>query len=188
MYTGPSVDLRRRFDALVGFVGVRGNKHRHSRQHPHQRQVFNRLVASAVFAQRDAGVAEAEFNVEMRIANAVADLVVASSRKNRKRGAEGNQAHRAHAGRHVHHIGFGNAAVKEPFRIGLFKGVGHRGVGQVGVQHNHLVVGFAEFHKGLTIGNTCSFLFHLFSPPVLSVPAQPVPRSGLCRASQPGLP
>ena len=59
-------------------VGVAGDEDRHAGQDAHQGQVFDGLVGAAVLAEGDARVGEAELDVELRIADAVADLVIAA--------------------------------------------------------------------------------------------------------------
>ena len=184
-----SIDLRGRKDRLAAFVGVAGHKHGHARQHPHQGDVLHGLMAAAILAQGHACVGEAELHVEVRVAYAVADLVIAAARKHREGGAEGNQPHGAHAGGHVHHVRLGNAAIIEPLGILRGKLVGHRGLGQVGVQHHNLVIGGGQLRQRLAIGDTDRFLLaHLFSPPDPSAPGRIVQRWAPCRASPPGLP
>ena len=133
-------------------------------------------------------MAETELHVELRITDAVADLVIVSSGKYREGGTERDQAHRAQSGGHVDHVRFRDSAVKEPVREFLLEGVGHGCGREVGIQNDDPVIGLAQFHQGFTVSDTCCFLIHFFSPPILSAPAQPVPHSVLFRASRPGLP
>ena len=145
-------------------------------------------MAAAVFTERDTGVAEAEFDIELGIAYAVPDLVIIAAREYSECGAERNQAHGTDACGHIHHVGFGDSAVIETFRECFFEGTGHRCGSQVGIQDHDPVIFFAQLDQGFTICGTNCFLFHVFSPPNLSKPERPVQRSVLFRASRPGLP
>ena len=145
-------------------------------------------MTSAVFTQSNSGMAEAEFDVEFRITYSVPDLIIVSACKDSKCGAERNQPHCAHAGRHINHIGFCDAAVKKPVRICFFESVCHSGRGKVSIQNDNLLIFFAQLNKGFAVSNTYRFLFHFLSPPILSAPEQPVQHSVPFRASQPGLP
>jgi exosortase len=63
----------------LGLVVVRGNDDGHARKHLHQPNVFENLVGGAVFAQGEARVRRTDFDVLIRIGDALANLVVHAS-------------------------------------------------------------------------------------------------------------
>ena len=133
-------------------------------------------MTAAVFSERDTSMAETEFNIEFRITDAVPDLIIIPSGKNSKCGTERNKTHCAHTGSHIYHVGLSDSAVIKPVGISLFKSVCHGCAGKISIQHDHFLIFFAQLDKGFTVCNANCFLFHFFSPPIPSVPGQPVQR------------
>ena len=109
-------------------------------------------MAAAVLADAHAGMGGADLDVEVRIGNGVADLLVGpAGREHREGGAEGNETHRAHAGGGVDHVGLGNAEVVEflGVRLGDLAGLGR--VGKVGVEHDDLIVLFHQLDQRFAV-------------------------------------
>ena len=100
-----------------------------------------------------------EFDVQMRIAYAVADLLVAPAGKHGKRGAEGNHAHAGKAGGHGDHVCLGDAAVKKAVGIGLGKIRCHRGAGKISIQHDDFLIFSAEPDKLFAVTHARGFFF-----------------------------
>ena len=174
----------------LGLVGVRGADDRHAGDGAHEREILDALVAAAVLADADARMGRADLDIEVRIGNGVADLLIgAAGREHRKGGAVGDEAHRGHTGGNVDHVGLGNAAVVEFFGVRLGDLAGLRGVGEVGVEHDDLIVLFDQFDQRFAVSLTgCNFISHVLSPPIPSVPARAARRSVPCRASRPDSP
>lgn len=113
----------------------------------------------------------------------------AAGRKHRKRRAVGDEPHRGHTGGNVDHVGLGNAAVVEFFRVRLGDLAGLRGVGEVGVEHDDLIVLFDQFDQRFAVSLTgCNFISHVLSPPIPSKPARAARHWAPCRASRPDSP
>ena len=174
----------------LGFVGVRGADDRHAGDGAHEREILDALVAAAVLADADARVRGADLDIEVRVSNGVSDLLIgAARREHRKRRAVGDEAHRGHTGGDVDHVGLGNAAVVEFFGVRLGDLAGLRGVGEVGVEHDDLIVLFDQFDQRFAVSLTgCNFISHVLSPPIPSKPARAARHLGPCRASRPDSP
>ena len=185
-----AVHLGDRHGGGLGFVGVRGADDRHAGNGAHKREILDALVAAAVLADADTRVGCADLDVEVRVGNTVSDLLIgAAGREHRKRRAVGDEAHRGHTGGDVDHVGLGNAAVVEFFGVRLGDLAGLRGVGEVGVEHDDLIILFDQFDQRFAVSLTGrNFISHVLSPPIPSVPARAARRSGPCRASRPGSP
>ncbi|OPX83547.1 MAG: hypothetical protein A4E52_01807 [Pelotomaculum sp. PtaB.Bin013] len=69
------IDGRRRPDRPRCFNRVGGHKYRHIRQHPHDRNVFHRLVRAAVLANGNSGMAGPDLNIQRGVSHAVAHLL-----------------------------------------------------------------------------------------------------------------
>ncbi|TYL06521.1 hypothetical protein MTAT_30060 [Moorella thermoacetica] len=63
-------------DGLPGFLAVGRDDDRHVGDGPHQGHVLDSLVGGAVFADGKAGVGGGDFYVDLRVGDAVADLVI----------------------------------------------------------------------------------------------------------------
>ena len=105
-------------------------------------------MGGAVLAHRDAAVGGADLDVQVGVADGVADLLKgAARRKHGKAGRKRHQPHRRHTGGGGHHVALGNAAVKMAVGIGFFEDAGLGGGGQIGVQHHHVGVIFCQFYQ-----------------------------------------
>ena len=147
-----AVEIGDRHGRGLGLVRVGGAEDRHARNDAHERKVLDALMAAAVLADAHAGVGGADLDVEVRIGNGVADLLVGpAGREHREGGAEGNETHRAHAGGGVDHVGLGNAEVVEflGVRLGDLAGLGR--VGKVGVEHDDLIVLFHQLDQRFAV-------------------------------------
>ena len=130
---------------------IAGNDHGHSRDRPHQRQILNALVGGAVLADQHAAMGRTDFYIQMRISDRVADLFVSPARrKHRERGSEDGFAAAGHAGRCAHQILFGDAHIKEAFRIFPGKQTGLCCLGQIAVQ-NEKIISFPQFRQRFAI-------------------------------------
>ena len=185
-----AVHLGDRHGGGLGLVGVRGADDRHAGDGAHEREILDALVAAAVLADADARVGGADLDVEVRVGDRVSNLLVgAARREHRERGAVGDETHRGHTGGDVDHVGLGNAAVVEFFRVRLGDLAGLRGVGEVGVEHDDLIILFDKLDQRFAVSLTgCNFISHVLSPPIPSKPARAARHLGPCRASRPDSP
>jgi hypothetical protein len=87
------------------------------------------------------GVGRAYFHIEVRVAYGIAHLLEGAPRgEHRERARERHEPHRAHAGGRRHHVAFGYAAVKMPFRKSLAENPGLGRRGEVRVEHHDIVI------------------------------------------------
>ena len=130
-----------RFDGGARFHIVRRGEHDHAGDRAHEREVFAALVGSAVLADGDTAVGGADLDVQMRVADGVAHLLIgAARRKHRERRAERHKAHRGKARAHADEVRLGNAAVDVAVGIGLLEDRRFGGAGKVGVQNKDIVM------------------------------------------------
>ena len=107
-----------------------GNDHRHTRNSAHERDVLAALMRSAVFTDRDARMRGADFDVEVRIADGIAHLLVRTTGGEHGKGArKGDVARGRNAGGKPHQVAFGNAGIVEALRVRSLKLTGLRGGG-----------------------------------------------------------
>ena len=66
---------------LAGLDCVAGDDNRHTRQSAHQRHVLKRLMCGTIRPDRDAAMRPRELNVQVVIADGVADLIPGAARK-----------------------------------------------------------------------------------------------------------
>ena len=106
---------------LHRLIVVARHEHRHPRQSAHQRKILHGLVRGAILPEGNSRVRGCEFYVGIAIGDLLAHLVVdAAGHKFCERPAERNLAGEGEACRDAHHVGFGDAALDEPF--GEFRG------------------------------------------------------------------
>ena len=144
-------NFRCRFNTLVTLVGIGRNKHSHTRQDSHKRNVLDSLMAAAVFTQRNACMAETKLDIEFGVTDAIPDLVIIAACKNRECGAERDKSHRTHTGSNVNHVCFCNTTVIKPVGIRFLESVCHCCAGQVSIKHNDGIVylELREVHDGI---------------------------------------
>ena len=128
--------------------------------------VFIALVGCTVFADGDAGVRCADLYVEVRVADAVADLLKGSAGgKHRKAGGKRNHTRRGKPCRNTHHIALGNAAVEEAVGIRRLEFAGLGRLGKVCVEDNEVRILCAELDQRVAVCLTGSFLCQSWSAP-----------------------
>ena len=141
-HTGTSLDV------------VGGNDHRHTRNRAHECDILAALVRGAVLAHRNAGMSSANLDVEVRVADGIADLLVgATGGKHRKGARKSNAARGRDAGGKTHQVALGNAGVVEALRVRSLKLTGLRGGGQVGIENHKVIALIAQLDKCLAIAN-----------------------------------
>ena len=145
-------------------------------------------MAAAVLAEGYAGMGHAELDVEVRIGNAVSDLLKATAGEHRKGAGKGDIAHGGQTCRHVYHVCLGNAGVEETLGELIRKGCGHRGVCKVCGQRYYLVVFRAQRGERFAVCHSYCFLFAHINPPIPQALLRVPRRSEPCRASRPDFP
>ena len=140
--------------ASTGLDVVGGNDHRHTRNRTHERDVLAALMRSAVLAHRNAGMGGANLDVEMRVANGIADLLVgATGGKHRKGARKSNAARGRDAGGKTHQVVLGDTGIVKALRVDSLKLTRLRSGGQVGIEHYKVIVLIAQLDKCLAIAN-----------------------------------
>ena len=150
-------------DGGAGLDIVSGAQHHHTGDGAHQGDILAALVGGTVLTDRKAGVGGADLDIQVGVADGVADLLKGAARsKHRKAGHKGNIAHRAHAGGNADHVLLGNAAVKVAVRVGLLEDIGLGGGGQVGVEDHQIVSALlGQLYQRVAVADTGSNFFNL---------------------------
>ena len=98
----------------------------------------------------------ANLDVEMRVANGIADLLVgATGGKHRKGARKSNAARGRDAGGKTHQVALGDTGIVKALRVGSLKLTRLRSGGQVGIEHYKVIVLIAQLDKCLAIANAC---------------------------------
>ena len=109
-------------------------------------------MRGAVLAHRDAGVRGADLDVEVRVADGVADLLKgATGGKHGKGAREGNATGGCDTGGDTHQVALGNAHIKETIGAGGLELAGLRCGSQVGIEDHKVVVLVGELDEGLAV-------------------------------------
>ena len=169
----------------------------HAGDAAHEGKVLAALMGSTVLAHRDAAMGGTDLDVEVRVADGVADLLKRAARG--KHGKAGNKGHVAHGGQargHAHHVALSNAAVKMTVRVSLAEHTGLGGSSKVCVQHHQILVALCgQLLQGVAVAFTGSDLLHICHLSFPPAPARRMRRSvpqlrsctrhrwGPCRAS-----
>ena len=136
----------------AGLHVVGGNNHGHARDDAHEGDILAALVRGAILAHRDTGVRGTDFNVEVRVADGVADLLKgAAGGEHGKAAREGNAAGGCDTGGNTHQVALGNAYIEEAVGTGCLELAGLRGGGQVGVEDHKVIVLVGELDEGLAV-------------------------------------
>lgn len=118
----------------------------------HEGDILAALVRGAVLAHRDTGVRGTDLNVEMRIADGVADLLKGAASGEHGKGArKGNAAGGRDTGGNTHQVALGDAHIEEAVGAGGLKLAGLRGGGEVGVEDHKVIVLVGELDEGLAV-------------------------------------
>ena len=124
-----------------GLVVITGVDDRHAGEHPHHADIFEDLVRSTVFAQRQAGMAGTYLHVFIAVGDALPNLVVDAARGEvSKGGRHRNFSGGSQTGGNAHHVGFGNTTLYETVGVSIDKVFGLHGTAQVGGEHNDVIV------------------------------------------------
>jgi hypothetical protein len=100
-----------------GFAVIGRNHHRHSRQTTHQPNIFENLVGGTIFAQRQTGVRSANFDIEIGVADRLANLVIdPTGGKDGKTCGNRNFARRGKTSSHRDHVRLSNAGLDKTVR------------------------------------------------------------------------
>ena len=111
-------------------------------------------MRGAVLAHRNAGMGGANLDVEMRVANGIADLLVgATGGKHRKGARKSNVARGRDAGGKTHQVALGDTGIVKALRVGSLKLTRLRSGSQVGIEHYKVIVLIAQLDKCLAIAN-----------------------------------
>src|SRR5699024_2992031 len=137
----------------AGLHRVGGAQDHHAGDRAHEGDVLAALVGSAVLAHREAGVGHGDLDVQVRVADGVADLVEGAARREHcKGGHKGHVAQRAHAAGGGHHVLLGDAAVKVAVGVGVAEPGRAGGFRQVGVKYDQVVGPLpGQFQQGFTV-------------------------------------
>ena len=139
-----------------GFQTIRRLQHHHTREHPHQPDIFQTLVAAAVFAHGDPRMGGAQLYIEMRIGDGVPDLFIGpAGQKHGKAGGKGFQSGYSHPRCDPCHIAFGDPHLYKLSggRFLCFAGFGGRG--QIRIQHDDVRILDCQFCQCLSKSFSC---------------------------------
>ena len=96
----------------------------------------------------------ANLDVEVRVANGIADLFVRAAGGEHGKGArKGDVARGRDAGGKTHQVALGDAGVVEAPRVRGLKLTGLRGSGQVGIENHKVIALIAQLDERLAIAN-----------------------------------
>ena len=158
---------------LLGSPVIGRDEHVHARQPAHEADILEHLMAAAVWPDGDARMRGSDLDVETRIANGIANLVVAASRAESCEAAgEDGLARKREAGRDADHVLLGDADVDETEGIVVLELLGGGGPGQVGLNGHDVMALLDELDERLAIALTGrDGLRHGYSPPSSSASA-----------------
>ena len=150
-------------DGGAGLHIVSRAKHDHAGDRAHEGDVLTALVGGAVLTDGEPRVGGGDLDVQVRVADGVADLLKAAARnEHRKAGHEGDIAHRGHTGGDADHVLLGNAAVKVTIRVLLAEDFGFGGSGQVGVKNHQIVSALlGQLYQRVAVADTGSNFFNI---------------------------
>ena len=188
--------LRRQLQRGNARIVVRRHEHAHVRQHAHERNVLEHLMAAAVRTDGNARMRRGNLDVQVRIADRIANLVVNAPRTEHSKGArERHVARQGQTSRHVDHVLFGNADVeKAGFVLFCRRGelLRRGGTGQVGVDGHDRHARHRKLRQSRAEGSARRFLLSCHvRPPSCSGRTGQSPAlqaSALCHAIRPGPP
>ena len=139
-----------RYGAGLDVVGR--NDHSHAGDDAHEGNILAALVRGAILAHRDTGMRGTDLNVEVRVADGVADLLKGATGSEHGKGArEGNAAGGRDTGGDAHQVALGNAHIEEAVGAGCLELAGLRGGSQVGVEDHKVIVLVGELDEGLAV-------------------------------------
>ena len=125
-------------------------------------------MAAAVFADGDAGVGGSDLDIQLWVADGVADLVVsATSCKNGEGARKWHLTGGCKTSGDAHHVLLGDAHIKKAFRKFLLEEVGLGRFRQVCIEDDDVFIGGAEGFQRLTVCFACCLFFHLTHPPLI---------------------
>ncbi len=140
---------------------VGGHEHAHAREHAHECEVLDHLVAATVGTDGDARVGGRELHVEVAVAHGVADLVVGAAGGEHGEGSrERHLARGGEAGGNVDHVRLGDADVEEALGVGVLQLRGGGGLGEVGLDRDDVDAFVREFDERLAQGLAGRLLRH----------------------------
>ena len=120
-------------------------------------------MGGAVLTDRQAGVGGGDLDVQVGVADGVADLLEAAARhEHGKAGHERHVTQGGHAGGYADHVLLGNAAVKVTVRELFAEDLGLGGGGQVGIKDDQVVGALAgKLHQRVDVAYTGGNFFHI---------------------------
>ena len=140
-------------DTLCRLNRIGGVHDNHTRNGAHQSDIFVTLMARTILADGDAGMACADFYVQMRIADRVTDLFVSTACCKHGKGARHrNFPNEGKSCCHAHHICLCDTAVKMTVRKALFKHSSLCRCGQICVQHYQLRMFLSQLYQSFPEG------------------------------------
>ena len=109
----------------------------------------------------------ADLDVEVRIANGVANLLESAAGSEHRKGArKGNATGGGNARSHAHQVGLGDTGVEEAIGIGRLELCRLGSSRQVGIEYDKVVVLGTQLDQGLTIARASGDSLHVchYSP------------------------
>ena len=162
----------------LGFDGIGRVDDGHAGDGAHEGDVLVALVGCAVFTDGDTGMGGAELDVQVRIADRVADLLEGTTRREHGKGArEDGEAGKAQAGRDADHVLLGDTAVEEAVGVFLLELGGLGGAGEVGVKDHDFLIGLTEVQKAFCVTDAGCFGDDICHGSSLLIPVPPGSRA-----------
>ena len=165
---GGAVVIQQGFDSQAHLVAVAGIDDQHAGDLAHEGKVLGALMGRTVLADRNAAVRADDLDIQVRISDGIAHLLIgAAGREHRKGAGKGLEPGCRQTGSDADHVALCDAAVEEPFRIGSGKILRLCRLGKVRIQDNQFRILFCKVYQRFSESAACCDLScHISSPPV----------------------